>query len=75
MYKDATIYLDRKYKLYEFFKNGSRSIQEWIEFNESKTANVCDDNAVVNVDSYSFFQALILFPLQHFYNLFAFGIH
>ena len=28
MYKDATIYLDRKYKLYEFFKNGSRSIQE-----------------------------------------------
>lgn len=28
MYKDATIYLDRKYKLYEFFKNGCRSIQE-----------------------------------------------
>lgn len=51
MYKDATIYLDRKYKLYEFFKNGSRSIQEWIEFNESKTVNVCDDNAVVNVET------------------------
>ena len=51
LYKNANVYLDRKYKLYEFFKNGSRSIQEWVEFNESKTVNVCDDNAVVNVET------------------------
>ena len=51
MYKDATIYLDRKYKLYEFFKNGCRSIQEWIEFNGSKSEEVWDDNAEVNVEN------------------------
>jgi len=28
LYKNATVYLNRKYKLYEFFKNGSRSVQE-----------------------------------------------
>ena len=27
---------DRKYKLYEFFKNGSRSVQEWAELSSSK---------------------------------------
>ena len=36
MYRDCTIYLDRKYKLYEFFKNGSRSVQEWAELSSSK---------------------------------------
>lgn len=35
LYKNATIYLDRKYKLFQFFKNGSRSIQEWIELSSS----------------------------------------
>ena len=28
--------LIRKYKLYEFFKNGSRSVQEWAELLSSK---------------------------------------
>jgi intein/homing endonuclease len=28
LYSDCTIYLDRKYNLFNFFKNGSRSIQE-----------------------------------------------
>lgn len=36
LYNDCTIYLDRKYKLYEFFKNGSRSVQEWTELSSSK---------------------------------------
>jgi hypothetical protein len=31
LYKDATIYLDRKFKRYEFFKNGSRSLEEFSE--------------------------------------------
>lgn len=31
LYDNSTIYLDRKYEKYIFFKNGSRSIQEWIE--------------------------------------------
>lgn len=36
LYDNCTIYLDRKYKLYEFFKNGSRSVQEWAELSSSK---------------------------------------
>lgn len=36
MYANCTIYLDRKFKLYEFFKNGSRSVQEWTELLLSK---------------------------------------
>lgn len=36
LYNNCTIYLDRKYKLYEFFKNGSRSVQEWAELSSSK---------------------------------------
>lgn len=31
LYNDCTVYLDRKYKLYQFFKLGSRSVQEWME--------------------------------------------
>lgn len=31
LYSDAIVYLDRKYKLYEFFKDGSRSIEEFME--------------------------------------------
>lgn len=31
LYNDSSIYLDRKYKLYNFFKDGSRSIKEFIE--------------------------------------------
>lgn len=31
IYSDSTIYLNRKYKLYQFFKNGSRSVEEFTE--------------------------------------------
>lgn len=31
LYNNSTMYLDRKYKLYEFFKNGSRSVEEFTE--------------------------------------------
>ena len=31
LYSDATVYLDRKYELYKFFKDGSRSIEEFME--------------------------------------------
>ena len=51
LYDSATIYLERKYKLYEFFKNGSRSIQEWIEFYEPKSIKACDGNVEVNVET------------------------
>ena len=47
IYNDSAIYLDRKYKLYQFFKNGSRSIQEWTELLSTKNGEVCDDNTVV----------------------------
>lgn len=36
LYNNCITYLDRKYKLYEFFKNGSRSVQEWAELSSSK---------------------------------------
>lgn len=35
LYQNANIYLDRKFKLYEFFKNGSRSIEEFIELSQT----------------------------------------
>lgn len=31
LYTDSSIYLNRKYKLYNFFKNGSRSVKEFTE--------------------------------------------
>ena len=31
LYNNSSIYLDRKYKLFEFFKNGSRSVKEFAE--------------------------------------------
>lgn len=48
IYKDSKIYLDRKYKLYQFFKQGSRSIQEWNELLQTENGEVCNDNPVVN---------------------------
>lgn len=47
LYTDCSIYLDRKYKLYNFFKNGSRSIQEWIELRSTKNGELCDENTVI----------------------------
>lgn len=48
IYSDCSIYLDRKFKLYQFFKNGSRSLQEWNELLQDKNGEVCDDNTVLN---------------------------
>lgn len=48
IYKDSKIYLDRKYKLYQFFKQGSRSLQEWNELLQTENGEVCNDNPVVN---------------------------
>lgn len=31
LYQDCSIYLNRKYELYQFFKNGSRSVKEFTE--------------------------------------------
>ena len=36
LYQDCSIYLDRKYKLYQFFKNGSRSVEEFTELLSGK---------------------------------------
>lgn len=47
LYSDCTIFLNRKYKLYNFFKNGSRSVQEWAELLSIKNGEPCDGNTVV----------------------------
>ena len=31
LYTDCSVFLDRKYELYQFFKNGSRSVEEFTE--------------------------------------------
>lgn len=36
LYKNSSIYLDRKFKLYNFFKDGSRSVKEFTELSEGK---------------------------------------
>lgn len=36
MYKNATIYLDRKYRLYLFFQNGRRSLEEFNDWLSDK---------------------------------------
>ena len=36
LYQDCSIYLDRKYELYQFFKNGSRSVEEFTELLSGK---------------------------------------
>lgn len=51
LYKDCTIFLDRKHKLYNFFKNGSRSVQEWNEWLSTKNGEDCDVNTVVTEET------------------------
>ena len=51
IYNNSTIYLDRKYKLFEFFKQGSRSLQEWNELQQTENGEVCDDNPVLNSET------------------------
>ena len=48
LYKDANIYLDRKYELYEFFRNGSRSLEEFNELRASKIGETWDGNPEEN---------------------------
>lgn len=47
LYSDATIYLDRKYKLYNFFKNGSRSVEEFAELLQTNIGENCDVNTEI----------------------------
>lgn len=52
IYNNSTIYLDRKYKLYNFFKKGSRSVEEFTELLETNIGEDCslsrDDQMYVN---------------------------
>ena len=48
LYKDSTVYLDRKYKLYQFFKNGCRSLEEFNELLSGKIEEPCNGNIEVN---------------------------
>jgi hypothetical protein len=36
LYQDCSVSLNRKYKLYQFFKNGSRSVEEFTELLSGK---------------------------------------
>lgn len=49
IYKDCKIYLDRKYKLFEFFKEGSRSLEEFKELLSDKIGKspTIEDNSEV----------------------------
>ena len=52
LYKDSNIYLDRKFKLYEFFKNGSRSVEEFTELLEGKIGETPEmDNSEVTIET------------------------
>lgn len=52
IYLNSSIHLDRKYNKFLFFKNGSRSIQEWIELSSGKIGeNPIQDNTEVNVET------------------------
>lgn len=48
LYGNSNIYLDRKYKLYQFFKNGCRSLEEFNELLSGKIEEPCDGNIEVN---------------------------
>jgi hypothetical protein len=45
LYKDTTVYLDRKYDLY---KKYCRSSQKWLELWEGKNGEGCDANTVLS---------------------------
>ena len=47
IYNNSTIYLDRKYKLYNFFKNGSRSVEE---FTELLSGNIGENLVIENTE-------------------------
>ena len=47
MYEESNIYLDRKYILYNFFKNKSRSLQEYKELLLGDIGEDCDVNTEI----------------------------
>ena len=47
MYTNANIYLDRKYTLYNFFKNKSRSLQEYKELLLGDIGEDCEVNTEI----------------------------
>ena len=52
IYDDSSIYLDRKYKLYNFFKKGSRSTKEFIELSSGNIGeNPIKENPEINLES------------------------
>ena len=49
LYQNSTVYLNRKYKLFEFFKNGSRSVQEWAELQSGNIGEIPEkENPEIN---------------------------
>lgn len=50
LYTNANIYLDRKYKLYQFFKNGSRSVKEFTELLSGNFGEDCDVNTEISLE-------------------------
>lgn len=53
IYNDSNISLDRKYKLYKIFKDGSRSLEQFKELSEGKIGEspTVEDNTEVNLES------------------------
>ena len=48
LYDNSSIYLDRKFKLYSFFKNGCRSLEEFNELLLTNIGESCDANPEIN---------------------------
>lgn len=48
LYYNSSIYLDRKFKLYSFFKNGCRSLEEFNELLLTNIGESCDANPEIN---------------------------
>lgn len=51
LYNNASIFLNRKYKLYEFFKNGSRSVEEFTELLQTNIGESPEmDNTEISIE-------------------------
>lgn len=52
LYQSSSIYLERKYKLYEFFKNGSRLVEEFTKLQQTKIGETPEkDNPEVTTET------------------------
>lgn len=52
LYNNASVFLDRKYKLYEFFKNGSRSVEEFTELSQTNIGESPEmDNTEISIET------------------------